>query len=84
MDCVLPFKMSLLLPEAYLLASRVEEKLATKQQSSKERRSQVAEREQSRERRYEETIPTTVNQFSVERFDADRGKSSMSGREAEG
>lgn len=44
----------------------------------------MAEREQSRERRYEETIPTTVNQFSVERFDADRGKSSMSGREAEG
>jgi len=28
MYCVLPFKMSLLLDEAYLLASRVEEKLA--------------------------------------------------------
>lgn len=57
MDCVLPFKMSLLLDAAYLLAPRVEEKLAREQQSLKERRSQVAEREQSRERRYEDSRP---------------------------
>lgn len=56
MDCVLPFKMSLLLDAAYLLAPRVEEKLAREQQSLKER-SQVAEREQSRERRYEDSRP---------------------------
>jgi hypothetical protein len=58
----------------------VEEKLARKQRSLKERRSQVAERGQPREKGDEETSPITVNQFSGKRFEADRGKSSTRGR----